>query len=163
MKKVLFVFITLAVLCILYAYVINDGLYVYEKMTLSKLELINEYSSLNFPENTIIDRFSIEDNCSDDFVLGHNEVLRAKLKISVKEIEKIFKDETAEQTYDHVFGFPEESTENISFVIWKPYAVVKWIDKTQRNIYVTVMKPESNYTTVYIYVDYLGWNLFKTK
>ena len=163
MKKVLFVFITLAVLCILYAYVINDGLYVYDKMTSSELELINEYTGFEFPKKTTIEMFSIKNNCSNDFVFGHNQVLRAKLKISVKEIEKIFKDETAEQTYDHVFGFPEESTENISFVIWKPYAVVKWIDKTQRNIYVTVMKPESNYTTVYIYVDYLGWNIFKAK
>ena len=44
------------------AYMINDGFYVLSKIGASKLELINRYTVIQFPRNTVIEKFKIEND-----------------------------------------------------------------------------------------------------
>ena len=49
----------------------------------------------------------------------------------------------------------------IDYGVWLPRTVVKWIDKTQREIWYTVIKPEEKYTRIYLEVSKIGWNLYQ--
>ena len=77
----------------------------------------------------------------------------------MKEIVPQFaKDYNLECSLDLSYG---KTDEQIQYNVWMPRTVTKWFDKTQRSILYTVMQPGDEYTRVYIFVDKLGWNLFR--
>ena len=81
-----------------------------------------------------------------------------------EEIEKIVPEFARDYDLEHSLDLRKEKTdEPIQYNVWMPRTVVKWIDKTQRTIHYTVMRQGEKYTRVYLFVDKLGWNLYKCR
>ena len=147
----------------LYAYLKNDGIYVLSNINNTELDWINKYAIYynEFPETTIVEKFEKKDDI-ESFFFSHNEYIDAILLVpneSMKEIVPQFaKDYNLECSLDLSYG---KTDEQIQYNVWMPRTVTKWFDKTQRSILYTVMQPGDEYTRVYIFVDKLGWNLFR--
>lgn len=141
----------------------NDGIYVLSNINNTELDWINKYAIYynEFPETTIVEKFEKKDDI-ESFFFSHNEYIDAILLVpneSMKEIVPQFaKDYNLECSLDLSYG---KTDEQIQYNVWMPRTVTKWFDKTQRSILYTVMQPGDEYTRVYIFVDKLGWNLFR--
>jgi len=147
----------LAVVLICFWY-INDGAYLIKKATYTDMEMIEEYTEIDFPDSTIIESFDIESD-EDSFFWSHNEYMEVAVLIPNDEIIDLFPENLREYDEKEALKLcPDDSDEEFHYGVWLPRAVVKWFTKTQRTSYMTVMKSDDEYTRVYFAVDKLGWN-----
>lgn len=162
MKKFIIVLVIIIVIVGLYAYLKNDGIYVLSNINNTELDWINKYATYytKFPETTIVEEFKKEDDI-ESYFFSHNEYIDATLLVPNNAIDEIFPEKLREYREEYILDLrPENSKEKIQFGIFMPRTVVKWIEKTQRSIRYTVMQPGEKYTRVYVFVDWLGWNLY---
>lgn len=161
MRKILTHLIYVLVASLFCAYMINDGFYVLSKIGASKLELINRYTVIQFPRNTVIEKFKIE-NDIESYFFSHNQYMEATVLVPNDKIDNMFERVICEYESDKLMdvreGKKRGTTENFWFNAWIPRTVTKWFDKTDRSINFTVEKPEAKYTRVYLFVSCLGWN-----
>lgn len=160
MKKLIIavVLITLSIAAVYYIY---DGAYVIETMTSTELELINEYATYKTPfsDKTIVEDFVLKDDI-ESYFYHHNQYIKATLLVPNDEIDDIFPEKLRCYDTDMYLDLRKNDNEVVHFKIWMPRAVVKWPDKTSRNIQYNVLVSGNEYTKVYLSVDKLGWKLY---
>ena len=162
MKTLRIVALIAVVAIVLYAYLKNDGMYVLSNINNTELDWINKYAvyDTEFPDETIVEEFIKEDDI-ESYFFSHNQFIEATLLVPNEAIEKVVpefaRDYDVETSLDLSYGMTDEQ---IQYNVWMPRTVVKWIEKTQRSIYYTVMQPSDKYTRVYVFVNQLGWNLY---
>lgn len=161
--KVLKILLAIMIFVLFIWYMKNDGIYMTTKLFSSELDMINRYAiyEVEFPRTTIIEKYTLEDDI-ESYIISHNQYIEATLLVPNEEIEKIVPEFARDYDLEHSLDLRKEKTdEPIQYNVWMPRTVVKWIDKTQRTIHYTVMRPGEKYTRVYLFVDKLGWNLYK--
>lgn len=165
-KKILTILLILVLIVLVWAYMVNDGMYMLRDFNKSQLELINEYAvyEVPFPEATIIESFEFEkDSGWLNTFFSHTKYIEAVLLVPNEYIDQVIPSKI--RMYDKKIildlSYGEYPEDMIDYGVWLPRTVVKWIDKTQRDIWYTVMKPEEEYTRVYVYVSKIGWNLYQ--
>ena len=152
--------IAVIALVLFVVYMKNDGLYVLGKIGKSELDMINKYATYEnrFPDDTIVEQYKLSGDYHSWF-LSHNEYIKAKLLIPNDEVEKAIPDTLIKYDGNTIHKFDDINPESVQYVVWAPTGVRKWIETTSRQVYYTVMKPEGDYTCVYVSVDCLGWNI----
>jgi hypothetical protein len=132
--------------------------YYCQKVILSPVELIQNYTNINLPKDTIIN--SIITKSTTD----NSEILKAEITVSTSEMDKIFA--YTQKDYDTSNISTRKLVENnitkdmVDYYIWMPSTVYKGIiykTRTQRNVEFIVLKSADNKTTLYLYIDKLGW------
>ena len=156
-KKVLMVLLILSLIAT-YIYLRNDGFYVLQNMNKTQIELINKYT-IEFPQTIIVENFILE-NDIDSYWFSHNQYIEATILVPNGAIDTLFPEELREYDIKNILDLSKDDNEKISFGVWMPRTVVKWLDKTQRTINFTVMQSGEEYTKVYLLVDKLGWNVY---
>ena len=164
MKKfgVVLLILLIIVICV---YLRNDGIYVIRNMNNTELDWINKYAiyDTKFPDETIIETF-VKENDIGSYFFSHNEYIEAEILVPNEAIDKIVPEFARNYDLQNSLDLRMEKTdEQIQYNVWMPRTVVKWLEKTQRSIHYTVMQPGNDYTRVYIFVDKLGWNLYKSE
>lgn len=152
------IFISFFVIAIAFIYLKNDGIYIVTKMTASPIEMLRQYSEIDFSDNIIVESFTIEPD-EKSFFWNHNEYIIATILIPNDEINGLFPEDLIEYNENEALNLsPNVADEEFNYGVWLPRMVVKWFSKTQRTAYMTVMKSVNEYTRVYVVVDKLGWN-----
>lgn len=158
MRKVFYLSIILIfVILILYFY--NDGWLPYsiQKKALSPLSLVEYYTNINFPTETIVE-FSEFLNDSPD---KRDECFKIVFLVPTDELSNLFREECRDYNPTPTFAIPSDmSQETVDFTCSMYNTVRKWNLKTQRTIQIAVMKSEGIYNKVYISIDKLGWYLW---
>ena len=167
MKKILLKTIVLLMLGFLFViYMKKDGLYMINKMFSTQLEMINQYASppdSEFPDTTIVEEYEIH-NDIESYFFSHNQCINAVLLVPNDEVDNIIPEYARFYDLSYCHDLRKDKNDGeIQYNVFMPRTVVKWISKTQRSIYYTVLKPGEKYTKIYIFVDKLGWNLFEVK
>lgn len=164
MKKWWIVVLIAFIIAVLYIYLKNDGIYVLSNINNTELDWINKYAiyDIEFPNETIVEEF-IRERDIESFLFSHNECIEATLLVPNEAVEKIIPEFAREYDLDCSLDLrhDEKNKDQIQYNVFMPRTVVKWFDKTQRSIHYTVMKPGDEYTQIYVFVDKLGWNLYK--
>ena len=148
----------------LYLYLDNDGIYVISNIKNSELDWINKYAiyKKKFPTETVIEEFKKSNDYADSLFFNHNDYIKATLLVPNEYLDEIIPEFAREYDLEHSLDVRTEKTdEQVQYNVWMPRTVVKWLDKTQRDIYYTVMQSSDEYTRIYIYVNYLGWKIWK--
>ncbi|MDY6315245.1 MAG: hypothetical protein SPL89_08800 [Clostridia bacterium] len=160
-KKCLVILLPVVAVLLIILYYFYDGAYVIETMTSTELELINEYATYKTPfsDKTIVEDFVLKDDI-ESYFYHHNQYIKATLLVPNDEIDAIFPEELRCYDTDMYFDLRKNDNEVVHFKIWMPRAVVKWPDKTSRNIQYNVLVSGNEYTKVYLSVDKLGWKLY---
>ncbi len=155
-----FIIMFFVLVLVLFIHLKNNGLYILNKITLTEIELINKYTSIDFPKETVIEYFVLDDDINSNF-FSYNQYLKATLLVPNEKIDSLFPEDSREYNKDMILDLRREETdENINFGVWAPITVVKWFAKTQRSILITAMEPGDTYTRMYVSVDKLGWKLW---
>lgn len=158
MTRIIF---TIILLILSVIYLKNEGIYLLKKAIYSEVEFINEFCEIDLPITTIIENFQIETDI-DTNVFSHNEYLEARIIVPNSMIETLFPKDMREYDLKYVMDLRQNiNNEKIWFSSCKYKVTKKWLDKTQRTIYFTVMQPTQEYTRVYVFVDKLGWEVVK--
>lgn len=160
MRKIKYIAIFIIVIIILIVLLYNDGWYIYkiQKKILSPLRLVEYYTDIKFPTETIVDKIEYKKDSPD---ILNDEYCEATLSISANKINSLFKEEYRDYDPSHAYGAPPNSdTQKIDYSCVMYNTVRRWNSKTQRTILFTVMKPENEISKVHISIDKLGWYLW---
>ena len=136
----------------------NDSWMAYnlQKRRLSTLDLIKDYTRIKFPNSTKIESYRFK----EDTPIFNDECLKATLLVPTSEIANLFPEKIRDYNISRaVLG---DDKKNIYFSALQFSTVKKWLDKTQRSIHFTVIKPKNNYSKVYISIDKLGWHMWNS-
>ena len=158
--------VILCILLLLSAYLINDGFYVLSKIGKTEMDLLNEYATYpienlgegKFPSETIIESFQMEDY-DESWFFSHTQSIDAILLVPTDAIDELCPEGL--RIYDHFFDL-SDGKEKAQFGVTMVCTVTKWwFNIAGRFVYYTVMEPEpeAEYTRIYVYVNYLGWNV----
>ena len=156
-REILTLFFVTIIFALGLLYLKNEGTYLIKKCLLSEIDILNEFCEIKLPSTTIIEEFSIKSDIGSN-VFSHNEYIEAIVSVPNDQIDILFPEEIREYEEKHILNLNKINTNaSFQFGVWKPKTVVKWLDKTQRNINFTVMKEEGSCTSVFVFVDKLGW------
>lgn len=161
MKKIVLISLIcvgLALIAILFYF--NNGWIAYniQKKQLTTLELLQYYTNIPFT-NANIEIESVE--FTKDTPKYMDEALKAILLVPTKEIDHLFKEEVRNYNVTSMpMRFMGDDESSVYFNIPMFQAVRRWLIKTSRSITIAVLKPEGEYTKVYVSIDKLGWYLW---
>ena len=91
-KKILTILLILVLIVLVWAYMINDGMYMLRDFNKSQLELINEYAvyEVPFPETTIIEAFEFDNEGGWlNTLFSHTKYIRAVLLVPNEYIDQV--------------------------------------------------------------------------
>ena len=154
MKKYVFLVLgLLIIISLLTLYYYNVGWIAYniQKRQLSTLELIKYYTSIPFSNSTKIEKVEFSEDTEGEW----DEYLEVVFLVPFSEIEYLFSERNKD--YDKSSSVFERNSEDIVFSSIIFNTVRKWNGKTQRTINFTVMKPDEEYSKIYVSIDKLGW------
>ena len=157
-KKIVMIILLLFLIILLVWTIFNFGYikYYFDKTFLPSEKLIEKYAEIILPDDVIVESLNFEKDIDGDIL---TEVLEAKIIVKEEYADNLFKD-IMYKDFDYSHGFSKiygVSEDEFDFNIFRPSRVDTGLTSTQRSIYYFVLKSFNGNTTIYVFVDKLGW------
>lgn len=157
-RRIIIIFSILSVLFIA-SILLNIGFleYYFNKTFSSSAKLIEKYAEITLPDDVIIRSITFKKDIEGDSL---TEVLEAEIVVGEAYSNELFDNDNMDKDFDYTHGFNKSygiSEDEFNYGIWNPSGVTSVRGSTQRSIYYYVLNPIDGKTTIYIFVDKLGW------